>query len=621
MEEKVLKMIFLGNCEVGKTSLVYRFLKQEFNETYTPTKLSHLSSSIKVNETVVKMDIWDIGGEFKHIQEDFAFKLFSGTDIFYLCFSLVDKTSLDDVKTTWKSLIEPFQTPDSMTYYIGCKEDLWSDDNPPIPVEDLEEIEFIDCSAKENEGVKTVFYNALRWAIARWASPVDNTSLIKSKFTEENAVSLILNDNNLLSIFKQLIRENDQDALAFIDLKIPEFIFHLTSNDQEVESIVMSGLICDLFTTHNNILVKLSEQKYLDLLFKFISEKVILRRKGLLVLRIFHFLYVNKKEYMLKLTVENNTISNLIQNLNDYVADFIINTLEVEKQYITEKNIPQFLLENIDLSSLFIQVIEKDPNVLSIVTSLLSGISNIRGITSDVIKKVLSANSGSFVRYIIDLLKKPEVTSDAVQMLLEFVFPVIDQIEDDNAFNDIINSVLISFKDSFLKLIKSDSSLHCFYGVQLYTAITGHSQYLLEKELLWECIDLMFRFPFSSALHCLISNTIVDIFKTNVVDLVDMLLDNKEKMIDRIINEYSTKDNSKRDFYPHLENIIKSIVNNESSNNKLQQYQLWTQFIDQSWNKMNTLPGNSQIYQPNEEVMRAKEKQLMGVRAGRFTPS
>jgi len=93
-------------------------------------------------------------------------------------------------------------------------------------------------------------------------------------------------------------------------------------------------------------------------------------------------------------------------------------------------------------------------------------------------------------------------------------------------------------------------------------------------------------------------------------------------MIDRIINEYSTKDNSKkRDFYPHLENIIKSIVNNESSNNKLQQYQLWTQFIDQSWNKMNTLPGNSQIYQPNEEVMRAKEKQLMGVRAGRFTPS
>jgi len=36
---------------------------------------------------------------------------------------------------------------------------------------------------------------------------------------------------------------------------------------------------------------------------------------------------------------------------------------------------------------------------------------------------------------------------------------------------------------------------------------------------------------------------------------------------------------------------------------------------------MNTLPGNSQIYQPNEEVMRAKEKQLMGVRAGRFTPS
>src|SRR5687768_16767660 len=99
-----------------------------------------------------------------------------------------------------------------MTYYIGCKEDLWDDDNPPIPVEELEEIEFIDCSSKENEGisllsqfvinikgVKTVFYNALRWAMTKWNSPVDTNTLVKSKFAEDDAISIILQDNNFLN--------------------------------------------------------------------------------------------------------------------------------------------------------------------------------------------------------------------------------------------------------------------------------------------------------------------------------------------------------------------------------------------------------------------------------------
>jgi len=98
-----------------------------------------------------------------------------------------------------------------------------------------------------------------------------------------------------------------------------------------------------------------------------------------------------------------------------------------------------------------------------------------------------------------------------------------------------------------------------------------------------------------------------------------MLLDNKEKFIDRLILEYTTRDISKKDFYPHLESIIKTI--HERGFTKLEQYQSWTDFISQYMNKITLIPGNSQIYVPSEEVMRAKEKQLMGIRAGRFTPS
>jgi len=43
---------------------------------------------------------------------------------------------------------------------------------------------------------------------------------------------------------------------------------------------------------------------------------------------------------MLQYTLENHTISKMISDINDYVIDFIMNTLEVEKQHITEKKYP-----------------------------------------------------------------------------------------------------------------------------------------------------------------------------------------------------------------------------------------------------------------------------------------
>jgi len=339
-------------------------------------------------------------------------------------------------------------------------------------------------------------------------------------------------------------------------------------------------------------------------------------------LRLFHFLYVNKKEYMLNYTMDNKIIPRVIQNLNDYSVEFIISTLDVEKQYITENNRAPFLLETIDLSEILIQAIEKDNYIVSILNTLLIGIRNVRGMTPELVKKILTSNTGAFVKFLFELLmRKPEVTSDVVQMLLEFVFPVIDEVKDDKTFSETMNIVLSTYKDSFSVLIKSGSKLQCLYGVQLCSAIAQHSRHLLQKEHLWDCLDVMFKYPFSSAIHCLVSNMICKMFKDNVEEVINMLLDNKEKFIDKIIDEYNTKKVEKGDFYPHLELIIRAIVNNEKANIKASEYNKWTEFINKSWGTITAVPGNSTIYEPNEEVMRAKEKQLLGVRAGRFTPS
>jgi len=243
--------------------------------------------------------------------------------------------------------------------------------------------------------------------------------------------------------------------------------------------------------------------------------------------------------------VENQVIAKMLSNLNDYGVEFVINTLEIEKQYANEKGVVLFLLENVDISTLLIQSIEKDIYVVSTTNSLLTGISNVRGLSSDVLKKILSDNSGAFVRFIIDSLKHSEVTSDVVQLLLGFIFPVIEEVKNDQVFTDSMNSVLLTCKNAILLLIKSGSVLKCYYGVQLYSAIASYSVNLLEKELLWDCLDVLFKYPYSSALHCLVSNTIVFMFDKGVEDIINMLLDNNEKFIDRIINEYTNKEEKK----------------------------------------------------------------------------
>ena len=60
----VIKVEVVGDSQVGKTSILKKLIKEEFHEEYKPTKGYEFNTYlIKVNDIILKFQIWDMSGE------------------------------------------------------------------------------------------------------------------------------------------------------------------------------------------------------------------------------------------------------------------------------------------------------------------------------------------------------------------------------------------------------------------------------------------------------------------------------------------------------------------------------------------------------------------------------
>ena len=58
--DRSIKVILIGDCNVGKTSILRRLTDNKFNEKYLPSKsLEYTNYSIKINNYTLRMQIWD----------------------------------------------------------------------------------------------------------------------------------------------------------------------------------------------------------------------------------------------------------------------------------------------------------------------------------------------------------------------------------------------------------------------------------------------------------------------------------------------------------------------------------------------------------------------------------
>ena len=183
-----VKCVVVGDGAVGKTCMLISYTEGKFPKEYVPTVFDNYEATIIVEGKEIKFSLWDTAG-----QEGYArirTLSYPKTDIFILCFSVVNHPSFINVKDRWYVEIK-HHCPNVPLLIVGTKSDLRTDDNTlenlkkegkvPITedeanamVKDLGALKYLECSALTRQGLKNVFDEALTSVVGGTNSKPNN---------------------------------------------------------------------------------------------------------------------------------------------------------------------------------------------------------------------------------------------------------------------------------------------------------------------------------------------------------------------------------------------------------------------------------------------------------------
>jgi len=168
------KICLLGDGEVGKTSLVNRYLGRGFTSEYLPTLGSNflskqVSLETKFGPKDIRFQIWDLAGQppFKHVRRIY----YQGSAGACLVFDLTRPSSLENLEKWLNEFLKNNKSPRPSLIVLGNKLDL--KDEIKISVDTVKHyiynylsnkisiednpIEYYETSAKTGENVDQAF--------------------------------------------------------------------------------------------------------------------------------------------------------------------------------------------------------------------------------------------------------------------------------------------------------------------------------------------------------------------------------------------------------------------------------------------------------------------------------
>jgi len=180
-----IKCVVVGDGAVGKTCLLISYTTNAFPGEYIPTVFDNYSANVMVDGKPINLGLWDTAG-----QEDYD-RLrplsYPQTDVFLVCFSVISSSSFENVKTKWVPEIQ-HHAPNVPILLVGTKSDLRKDDstikqlnsrsqsmvtleNAQRMAKEIGAVNFLECSALTQEGLKQVFDDAIRAAMSTPSKP------------------------------------------------------------------------------------------------------------------------------------------------------------------------------------------------------------------------------------------------------------------------------------------------------------------------------------------------------------------------------------------------------------------------------------------------------------------
>ncbi|EIW72575.1 hypothetical protein TREMEDRAFT_66953 [Tremella mesenterica DSM 1558] len=136
MKAVQVKLVLLGEAAVGKSSLVLRFVQNDFNENTSPTiGAAFLTQRCRLENRIVKFEIWDTAGQERF--HSLAPMYYRNAAAAVVVYDITKSASLEKAKA-WVKELQRQANPNIIIALVGNKLDLVSDTPSEPPTDGLE---------------------------------------------------------------------------------------------------------------------------------------------------------------------------------------------------------------------------------------------------------------------------------------------------------------------------------------------------------------------------------------------------------------------------------------------------------------------------------------------------
>ncbi|KAK8017540.1 rho family protein [Apiospora rasikravindrae] len=126
-----LRFVFVGDQYCGKSSMLFRFCRGIFNDTWTPTKYEMYEQPVMMDDQLIDMELWDTSGKLELHQ--LSRLSYMSWDAVFICFSV--------------------NSDKKFTHAQG---------RGAMAATGMGAVKYLECSAKTGDGVNRVFEESLR---------------------------------------------------------------------------------------------------------------------------------------------------------------------------------------------------------------------------------------------------------------------------------------------------------------------------------------------------------------------------------------------------------------------------------------------------------------------------
>ena len=94
------KVILLGESSVGKSSIINRYIKDEFNEALISTVSEYYcEKKLDINKEIVNLEIWDTAGQERY--RTLVKNYYNGSKAAIFVYDISNKVTFDELKNYW----------------------------------------------------------------------------------------------------------------------------------------------------------------------------------------------------------------------------------------------------------------------------------------------------------------------------------------------------------------------------------------------------------------------------------------------------------------------------------------------------------------------------------------